>query len=119
MFVLDSVTVAPLRPDGAQAQIDQWLATVPVDEARAMLIESAFVIVLAPSDVSLDRIAAGCVCCIGNVVLRVRLTQLLRNSRPRHLLLLLASAEHLDRIDTQLRDGSLGFLATRIHLEQA
>ena len=116
-FALDTVSVAALRADAAQAQIDRWLGHLPAGAPRAILIESAFVPAHAPSDVPLARIAAGCVCCVGQVVLRVRLTQLLRKARPRHLLLLLASAQHFDRIGAQLLDGSLGFRAARVQVE--
>lgn len=117
MFTLDSVTVAALRAGAAQAQVDRWLGTVPAGAPRAILIESAFVPAQAPSDVLLERIAAGCVCCLGQVVFRVRLTRLLRQARPRHLLLLLASTEHLDRIGARLRGCTLGFVAAQVHLE--
>jgi hypothetical protein len=114
-FTLDSVTVAALRSGAAQAQIDGWLASVA--GSRAIVVDSAFVPLQVPSDVSLERVAAGCVCCVGHVVLRVQLTRVLRVKRPKHLLLLPASADHLDRIVAQLRDGSLGFRAARVHLD--
>lgn len=116
MYTLDSVTVAALRADAVQAQVDRWLGTVPAGAPRAIVLESAFVPAQAPFDVLLERFAAGCVCCIGQVVFRVRLTRLMRQTRLRHLLLL-ASTEHLDRIGAQLRDGTLGFVAAQVHLE--
>lgn len=47
------------------------------------------------------RIAAGCLCCDGNLVLRVTLNRLLRQ-RPRRLFIGLASSEHLDQLRSWL-----------------
>jgi hypothetical protein len=48
-------------------------------------------------ELQLARIAPGCVCCTGNVVLRVTLNRILRNP-PAHLYIGLADITHLDRI---------------------
>ena len=48
------------------------------------------------------RIAPGCLCCDGNLVLRVTLNRLLRQ-RPRRLLIGLASSEHLDQLRSWLQ----------------
>lgn len=47
------------------------------------------------------RIAAGCLCCDGVLVLRVTLNRLLRQ-RPRRLFIGLASGEHLDQLRSWL-----------------
>ena len=47
------------------------------------------------------RIAPGCLCCDGNLVLRVTLNRLLRQ-RPGRLFLGLASSEHLDQLRSWL-----------------
>ena len=47
------------------------------------------------------RIAAGCLCCDGNLVLRVTLNRLLRQ-RPERLFIGLASSEHLDQLRSWL-----------------
>ena len=59
--------------------------------------------ILTPSN-SLDvhRIAAGCVCCTGNLVLRVTLNRVLRR-RPERLYIGLASTEHLDQLRSWLQ----------------
>lgn len=49
----------------------------------------------------LVRIAPGCLCCDGNLVLRVTLNRLLRQ-RPRRLFIGLASSEHLDQLRSWL-----------------
>jgi len=57
---------------------------------------------LAPhSHLSVSRIAGGCLCCAGNLVLRVTLNRLLRQ-RPRRLFIGLASSEHLDQLRSWL-----------------
>jgi hypothetical protein len=47
------------------------------------------------------RIAPGCLCCDGNLVLRVTLNRLLRQ-RPERLFIGLASSEHLDQLRSWL-----------------
>jgi hypothetical protein len=54
-------------------------------------------------DLQLARIAPGCVCCTGNVVLRVTLNRILRHP-PAHLYIGLADITHLDRIRQFLGD---------------
>ena len=57
---------------------------------------------LAPSDaLLLARIAPGCLCCAGNLVMRVTLNRLLRQ-RPTRLLIGIASSEHLDQLRSWL-----------------
>lgn len=47
------------------------------------------------------RIAPGCLCCDGNLVLRVTLNRLLRQ-RPGRLFIGVASSEHLDQLRSWL-----------------
>jgi hypothetical protein len=54
-------------------------------------------------ELQLARIAPGCVCCTGNVVLRVTLNRILRHP-PAHLYIGLADITHLDRIRQFLSD---------------
>lgn len=49
----------------------------------------------------LQRIAPGCMCCIGNLAMRVTLNRLLRQ-RPARLFIGIASTEHIDKIRTFL-----------------
>ncbi|OGB27595.1 MAG: GTPase [Burkholderiales bacterium RIFCSPLOWO2_02_FULL_57_36] len=49
------------------------------------------------ADIQIKRIAPGCVCCIGNLTLRVTLNRILRHP-PARLYLSLATATHLDEI---------------------
>lgn len=60
---------------------------------------------LTPSDtLALHRIASGCVCCAGNLVLRVTLNRVLR-SRPERLFIGLSSTEHLDQLRSWLQQA--------------
>lgn len=60
---------------------------------------------LTPSDsLAVHRIASGCVCCTGNLVLRVTLNRVLR-SRPERLFIGLASTEHLDQLRSWLQQA--------------
>ncbi|WP_019142208.1 hypothetical protein [Noviherbaspirillum massiliense] len=57
----------------------------------------------ASPTVQIHRIAPGCLCCTGNLTMRVTLNRVLRNS-PQRLFISLATAGHLDRIrDTLLQ----------------
>jgi G3E family GTPase len=59
--------------------------------------------VLTPSDLlEVHRIAPGCVCCTGNLVLRVTLNRVLRR-RPERLYIGLASTEHLGQLRSWLQ----------------
>lgn len=52
--------------------------------------------------VRLVRLAPGCVCCTGNLVLRVTLNRLLRQG-PERLFIGVASSEHLDQLRSWLQ----------------
>ena len=54
------------------------------------------------SSVRLVRLAVGCPCCAGNLVLRVTLNRLLRQG-PERLFIGLASGEHLDQLRSWLQ----------------
>jgi G3E family GTPase len=100
-------TVRLAAPAEQQAQLDEWLART-VDVTRAVIAESGFAPLEAPAGVALARLAPGCVCCVGQVPLRVTLTRVVRAHRPDDLLLLLATPHHLPRVRALLADGSLG-----------
>jgi len=59
---------------------------------------------VSTSSLQVVRIAPGCLCCDGNLVLRVTLNRLLRQ-RPRHLYIGLARSEHLDQLRSWLQDA--------------
>ena len=54
------------------------------------------------SGVLITRIAPGCLCCTGNLVLRVTLNRLLRQ-RPERLFIGVARGEHLDQLRSWLQ----------------
>ncbi|WP_091874066.1 GTPase [Massilia yuzhufengensis] len=56
------------------------------------------------SSVRLVRLAGGCPCCAGNLVLRVTLNRLLRQG-PERLFIGLAGSEHLDQLRSWLQDA--------------
>jgi len=104
-----SVRVTLRRARGAQAQqraLDSWLAAAPAP--RAVVAEAAFSALAAPPEVPIERLAAGCLCCVGLTPLRVTIARTLRAVRPRALLLLVASDEHLPRLRALLASGELG-----------
>jgi hypothetical protein len=91
----------------AQRHADAWLAQ-HAGERRAVIVEGAFVPLATPDDVAVERLAAGCPCCLGQVPMRVTLVRLVRALRPGALLVLLAGGDHEARVKALLADGSLG-----------
>jgi G3E family GTPase len=82
--------LSDVHEDGAQAIILEGLASgvSPLDDL--------------PSSQTLARIAPGCLCCTGNLVLRVTLNRLLRQ-RPRRIFIGVADSGHLDQLRSWLR----------------
>lgn len=89
-----------------EAALAAHLAATPIDGATAVILEG-----LAPGDSPLDtlpddwraaRIAPGCLCCTGNLVLRVTLNRLLRR-HPQRLFIGVAQSEHLDQLRSWLQ----------------
>lgn len=103
------VTLACARGEAVERTLVDWLAGAP-PAPHAVIVEGALFGLDAPEDVSVVRLAAGCVCCLGLVPLRVNLVRLLRNVRPRSLLLVVASDEHLPRLRALLASGEVGDL---------
>ncbi len=59
---------------------------------------------LPSASLSIARIAPGCLCCAGNLVLRVTLNRLLR-ARPERLFIGVANGEHLDQLRSWLQSA--------------
>jgi len=94
-----------------QAALDAWLAERPLDVAApglAVIAEGAFFELAVPPHVALERLAGGCVCCIGLLPMQVTLTRLLRARHPASILLLIAGASHLERVHALVASGKLG-----------
>lgn len=93
------------------AAISEWLQSPggPTDTGRrAIVAEGVLFDRTGPQGVPLVGLAAGCPCCLGSVALRVALGRTLRAVRPEAVLLLLATAEHLPRLQRMLAGGELG-----------
>jgi hypothetical protein len=76
------------------------------DGAHAIILEGLASGISPLDDLSqgfpLARIAPGCLCCTGNLVLRVTLNRLLRQ-RPRRIFIGVADSEHLDQLRSWLQ----------------
>lgn len=82
------------------------LADHPPAAACAVLLEGlpdGHTILVPSPTVLIERIAPGCLCCTGNLVLRVTLNRLLRR-RPDRLYIGLATTEHLDQLRSWLQN---------------
>ena len=84
---------------GAADAVAAWLAATQ-GMRRAAFIEGLGAALDLPDDVATTRLAAGCVCCLGQVPLRVGIVRAVRSARPQALLLLLASGAHAPRVST-------------------
>ncbi|WP_425252615.1 GTPase [Janthinobacterium sp. NFX145] len=86
-----------LPPNQPAAVILEGLA-----DGNAILADLAEKVSPSPSfPLQLLRIAPGCLCCSGNLVLRVTLNRLLRHP-PAHLFISLADATHIEQLRTWL-----------------
>jgi hypothetical protein len=90
-----------------QRTVDNWMMASPRSRP-AVVVEGALGSLELPPGVPLTRLGGGCVCCMGQVPLRVGLTRMVRSVRPDTVLLVLAHGEHLARVRALLADGSLG-----------
>jgi hypothetical protein len=73
--------------------------------ATAVILEglpSGNISLVPSSSLAIARIAPGCLCCAGNLVLRVTLNRLLRQ-RPSRLFIGVANSEHLDQLRSWLQ----------------
>jgi len=91
-----------------QAALDAWLddpaerATRSDEIRRIVIAQAAFSDLQAPPAVTVVRLAAGCVCCVGQLPLRVTLTRAVRQ-RPDAILLLLADDQHQSQVRQMLQ----------------
>ena len=99
-----TVLVTGASAAAREQAIAALLANSSTDSLNAVILEglgvAATPLETAPG-LQVVRIAPGCLCCDGHLVLRVTLNRLLRQ-RPRHLFIGLASSEHLDQLRSWL-----------------
>jgi len=104
-----TLRIARGRP-AQQAAIDAWLSerrAAAESGTLAVIAEGAFFELKVPADATLERLAAGCVCCVGLVPLKVTLTRVLRR-HPAAVLLLVTDADHSERLRAIIASGELG-----------
>ena len=90
-------------PGGREAAIAERLAGAP-SGVTAILLEGlpdGRPLVPPSPAVLIQRIAPGCLCCTGNLVLRVTLNRILRHP-PERLYIGLAATDHLDQLRSWL-----------------
>ena len=89
----EAAIAARLAPAGAPAPIPTAILLEGLADGRSLLPASDTVLI--------QRIAPGCLCCTGNLVLRVTLNRILRRP-PERLYIGLATTEHLDQLRSWL-----------------
>ena len=92
-----------------EAAIAALLEPLPAapDRFNAVILEglaSGISPIATNSSVRLVRLAAGCVCCTGSLVLRVTLNRLLRQG-PERLFIGVGNSEHLDQLRSWLQEA--------------
>jgi hypothetical protein len=97
-----------------EAAIAAALAGLPAAAQSAVILEGLAdansALVSSPeTGLNVQRIAPGCLCCAGNLVLRVTLNRLLRRP-PAQLFISLANAEHVDQLRSMLLQAPYGDL---------
>jgi hypothetical protein len=97
-----------------EAAIAAALAGLPAAAQSAVILEGLAdansPLVSSPeTGLNVQRIAPGCLCCAGNLVLRVTLNRLLRRP-PAQLFISLANAEHVDQLRSMLLQAPYGDL---------
>ena len=101
LAIFDRLQLSDLHQDGAESSTN--LAGL---ERAAVILEGMASgnspLDNLPAHVLFARIAPGCLCCAGNLVLRVTLNRILRQ-RPDHLYLGVARSEHLDQLRSWLQ----------------
>ncbi|MBD8655215.1 GTPase [Oxalobacteraceae sp. CFBP 13730] len=97
-----SASVSSLVADGPASPASRLPApAIPFDAVILEGLGVAATPLETGPNLQVMRIAPGCLCCDGNLVLRVTLNRLLRQ-RPRRLFIGLASSEHLDQLRSWL-----------------
>ena len=69
---------------------------------QAVIVEGGPGTLSAPPGVELVQLAPGCVCCVGQLPLRVTVARLLRQSRPARLWIEVSAAQHVAELRRQL-----------------
>jgi hypothetical protein len=95
-----------------QAVLERWLAGDP-PAPRAVVTDGQQPLDVPPM-IAFARLSVGCSCCTGQLPFKVGLLRLLRERRPRSLLMLVNDVEHLSRVRALLADGTLG---VKLHVE--
>jgi G3E family GTPase len=88
-----------------EAAIAASLLNFPISETIAVILEGlpdGANVLSETASLRLHRIAPGCMCCIGNLAMRVTLNRIFRYP-PSYLFVSLASAEHLEKIELFLQ----------------
>ncbi|WP_293778767.1 GTPase [uncultured Oxalicibacterium sp.] len=90
------------REAAIQARLDPALVTAVIieglpDGTTRLDVQSS----TQPPHLQLQRIAPGCLCCTGNLVMRVTLNRLLR-SKPAQLFIAISNASHLPQLRAAL-----------------
>ncbi len=84
------------------AFITKLLDSIPSGEKITLILEGIPPVVTgvgpqelsARPDISIHVLAPGCMCCIGNLAMRVTLARVLRLEQPRHLILAMIDESH-------------------------
>ena len=100
-----------------EAAIAASLLKLPSNQTIAVVLEglpNGTHVLLDSTSLRVHRIAPGCMCCIGNLAMRVTLNRIFRLS-PSYLYVSLSSADHLEKVVLFLQQPAYGNI---LQLEQ-
>jgi len=80
----------------------QQAATHRSEGRQAVIVEGGPGTLTAPPGVEMVQLAAGCVCCVGQLPLRVTVARLIRQVRPARLWIEVSDGRHLAELRRQL-----------------
>lgn len=107
------LTVLYRQPgEAALSRVDGLLAERPPGARWALIVEEGDTRLEAPAGTTLHQLLPGCVCCAGQLALRVTVARVLRRERPDALVLELAPGTHREAVERLLTGGTFsGLLA--------
>lgn len=100
----------PERADRLKALIKQAPRAARISAILEGMAVDGTVELVSQPNLHVHVLAPGCVCCIGNLTLRVTLARVLQRESPDMLLLAIADTRHLNAVENMLRNPPYGSL---------
>lgn len=109
-----TILVGTALRQGRSQALEQAVKHASIQAPQAVIVEGGPGTLVEPPGITLIQLAAGCVCCVGQLPLRVMLARVLRQVRPARVWIEISDGAHLAMLEKQLQGP--GF-ATAIDLQ--